>query len=171
MFDRQKLVWMNNQYVKKLDLEQVVELSLPHLVKAERIPENPTAEEMKFARKLIALYQEQMSFGAEIVELSEQFFKEEVVYDEAGLAILKGETVPDVLRAFLQEIESMEPYEAVEIKASIKRVQKATGQKGKNLFMPIRVAVSGQEHGPDLASTIEILGKAKVAKRLQDLLN
>lgn len=170
VFDRQKLVWMNNQYVKTLDLDQVVELSLPHLVKAGRVPENPSAEEMEFARNLISLYQEQMSFGAEIVELSELFFKEEVVYDEAGLAILKGETVPEVLRVFLQEIESIESYEAAEIKAAIKRVQKATGQKGKNLFMPIRVAVSGQEHGPDLSSTIEILGKERVIKRLKDLL-
>lgn len=171
VFDKQKLTWMNNQYVKKLDKKRVVELALPYLIKAGRISENPTAEEMDFARKLILLYQEQMSYGAEIVELSELFFKEDIEYGESESEALKGEGVPEVLQAFLQEVEALENFEAPEIKAAIKRVQKATGQKGKKLFMPIRVAVTGQEHGPDIATTISLLGKEKVIKRLKNLLN
>ena len=49
---------------------------------------------------LVALYQEQMSFGAEIVELSDMFFKEEVDYEEEAKEVLAGETVPEVLKAF-----------------------------------------------------------------------
>ena len=44
----------------------------------------------------------------------------------------------------------------------IKAVQKQTGQKGKNLFMPIRVAVTGEQHGPELPKAIELLGKETV---------
>jgi nondiscriminating glutamyl-tRNA synthetase len=171
VFDRQKLIWMNNQYMKKLPVEKVVELALPHLVSAGRVPENPSPEQLEMANKLIALYQEQMSYGAEIVSLSELFFKEEISYDETGKAILSEEQVPEVLRAFLQELEHLESFEAAEIKAAIKRVQKATGQKGKKLFMPIRVAVTGQEHGPELPNTIELLGKETVKKRIQNILS
>lgn len=171
VFDRQKLIWMNNQYMKKLPVEKVVELALPHLVSAGRVPENPSTEQLEMVNKLVALYQEQMSYGAEIVSLSELFFKEEISYDETGKAILSEEQVPEVLRAFLQELEHLEPFEAVEIKAAIKRVQKATGQKGKKLFMPIRVAVTGQEHGPELPNTIELLGKETVKKRIQNILS
>lgn len=42
---------------------------------------------------------------------------------------------------------------------TIKEVQKETGIKGKQLFMPIRVAVTGQMHGPELPNTIEVLEK------------
>jgi len=171
VFDRQKLIWMNNQYMKKLPVEKVVELALPHLVNAGRVPENPSPEQLEMVNKLVALYQEQMSYGAEIVSLSELFFKEEISYDETGKAILSEEQVPEVLRAFLQELEDLEPFEAAEIKAAIKRVQKATGQKGKKLFMPIRVAVTGQEHGPELPNTIELLGKETVKKRIQNILS
>ncbi|MCM3055475.1 MULTISPECIES: glutamate--tRNA ligase [Bacillaceae] len=171
VFDRQKLIWMNNQYMKKLPVEKVVELALPHLVSAGRVPENPSTEQLEMVNKLVALYQEQMSYGAEIVSLSELFFKEEISYDETGKAILSEEQVPEVLRAFLQELEHLEPFEAVEIKAAIKRVQKATGQKGKKLFMPIRVAVTGQEHGPELPNTIELIGKETVKKRIQNILS
>ncbi|WP_018663984.1 glutamate--tRNA ligase [Heyndrickxia acidiproducens] len=167
LFDRHKLEWMNNQYMKKLDLDKVVELSLPHLVKAGFVPEKRTPEEDKWVRKLVSLYQEQMSYGAEIVELSKLFFTEKVEYDEEAKAILGEEQVPEVLAAFLQELDKLEVFEAPEIKKAIKAVQKATGHKGKKLFMPIRVAVSGSSHGPELQSLIELLGRDKVKSRLQ----
>ncbi len=75
LFDTKKLEWMNNQYMKKLNLETVVEMSIPHLVKAGRLPAELNEEGEKWARNIISLYQEQMSYGAEIVELSDMFFK------------------------------------------------------------------------------------------------
>ncbi|UKS65456.1 glutamate--tRNA ligase [Rossellomorea marisflavi] len=170
LFDNQKLTWMNNQYMKALDLDQVVALAEPHLIKAGKISGNPTAEEHEWVRRVVGLYQEQMSFGAEIVELSEMFFKDDLEYDAEAKAVLDEEEVPEVLRAFLEEIEALENYEAAEIKKSIKNVQKSTGHKGKKLFMPIRVAVTGQTHGPELPNAIELLGKDKVKLRLQGLL-
>ncbi|MCP3742221.1 glutamate--tRNA ligase [Rossellomorea sp. BNER] len=170
VFDKQKLTWMNNQYMKNLDLDQVVGLSLPHLVKAGKLDENMSEEDREWARGVIGLYQEQMSFGAEIVELSEMFFKKDLTYDEDAKGVLNEDQVPEVLAAFLKEIDELEQYEAAEIKSSIKAVQKSTGHKGKKLFMPIRVAVTGQTHGPELPSAIELLGKDKVKHRLQSLL-
>ncbi|GAC91862.1 glutamyl-tRNA synthetase [Anoxybacillus flavithermus NBRC 109594] len=166
MFDKQKLTWMNNQYIKKLDLDRLVELSLPHLIRAGRLPEQMTDEQKKWARDLIALYQEQMSYGAEIVELSELFFKQEIEYDEEAKAVLAGEQVPLVLKAFYEQMEQLATFDSDHIKAAIKAVQKETGQKGKNLFMPIRVAVTGQTHGPELPEAIRLLGKEAVLSRL-----
>jgi nondiscriminating glutamyl-tRNA synthetase len=53
----------------------------------------------------------------------------------------------------------------------IKSVQKSTGFKGKQLFMPIRAALTGQTHGPDLNQSIALLGKQKVINRLRGRLN
>ncbi|TMU83295.1 glutamate--tRNA ligase [Bacillus sp. BHET2] len=170
LFDNQKLTWMNNQYLKNLELDEVVELSLPHLISAGKLTENMSDEQHEWAKRVISLYQEQMSFGAEIVELSEMFFKTDLEYDQDAKAVLDEEEVPEVLQAFLNEIEALENYEAAEIKSSIKAVQKSTGHKGKKLFMPIRVAVTGQTHGPELPNAIELLGKDTVKHRLQSLL-
>ncbi|TYR73042.1 glutamate--tRNA ligase [Rossellomorea vietnamensis] len=170
VFDKQKLLWVNNQYMKNLNLDQVSALAMPHLVKAGRVGENPAEEERDWARKVIALYQEQMSYGAEIVELSGMFFKKDIDYDQEAKAVLEEEQVPEVLKAFVEEIDQLENYEAAEIKKSIKAVQKSTGHKGKKLFMPIRVAVTGQTHGPELPNAIELLGKDKVKHRIQSLL-
>lgn len=166
LFDKQKLTWMNNQYIKKADVDRVLELALPHLIKAERLSENSTEAEMQWACSLVALLQEKMSFGAEIVELSEMFFKDEAEYEDEAKEVLTGEQVPEVLKVFLAELDKLEEFKADGIKAAMKAVQKTTGQKGKNLFMPIRAAVSGQTHGPDLPQAIELLGKEKVQMRI-----
>lgn len=166
MFDRQKLMWMNNQYLKQLPLEEVVALSLPHLQKAGKLPEDMTAEQSEWAHKLIALYHEQLNFGAEITELSDLFFTDSLEYGEAEKEVLAGEQVPEVMASFKEQLEALEAFEPAEIKAAIKAVQKATGHKGKNLFMPIRVVTTGQTHGPELPDAIALLGKEKSIERV-----
>ncbi|MGM9988771.1 MAG: glutamate--tRNA ligase [Bacillaceae bacterium] len=170
MFDTNKLAWINNRYIKEAPLERIVDLALPHLVKAGKVKEVRSPEEQAWVEKLIALYKDQMSFGAEIVALSEVFFKEEMTLTEDAKAVLAGETVPEVLRTFLNEVNQLESFTAEGIQQSIKATQKATGQKGKNLFMPIRVATTGQMHGPDLPKAIELVGKEKVNERVSTFL-
>ncbi|MCM3093513.1 MULTISPECIES: glutamate--tRNA ligase [unclassified Cytobacillus] len=170
LFDKQKLEWMNNQYMKKLDQERLVSISAPHLVKAGKISENWKQENEEWVNSLISLYQEKMSFGAQIVELSELFFTEEITVDEEAKEVLAEEQVPEVLSAFLQEIDALAEFKADEIKAAMKAVQKSTGHKGKKLFMPIRSATTGQTHGPDLPQAIELLGKEKVKTRLMSII-
>ena len=105
--------------------------------------------------------------GAEIVELTEMFFKDDIHYDEEGMDILKGEQVPEVLSVFKQHLETVEEWVPENIQPQIKATQKATGQKGKLLFMPIRVATTGVTHGPELPKSIALLGKQVVLKRLE----
>ncbi|TWT23013.1 glutamate--tRNA ligase [Planomicrobium sp. CPCC 101110] len=166
MFDKQKLTWMNNQYIKAMPLEEVVKLALPHLQKAGKLPEALTEEQTEWANKLIALYHDQLSFGAEITELSELFFADELAYGEAEQEVLAGEQVPEVMASFKEQLEGLETFEPAEIKSAIKAVQKATGHKGKNLFMPIRVVTTGQTHGPELPDSIALLGKEKTIARV-----
>ncbi|CEG25231.1 glutamate--tRNA ligase [Bacillus sp. B-jedd] len=171
LFDKQKLAWMNNQYVKKADLDRLVGITLPHLVKAGLVKPELEGAEKEWVVSLIALFQEKMSYGAEIVALSDIFFQEDLNPDEEAKAVLAEEQVPEVMEAFLGEIDKLEAFKADGIQAAMKAVQKSTGHKGKKLFMPIRAAVTGQTHGPDLPKTIELLGKDKVQKRLRNLIS
>ncbi|QII23124.1 glutamate--tRNA ligase [Bacillus altitudinis] len=169
LFDMHKLKWVNNQYVKALDLDQVVALTLPHLQKAGKVSEQLTDEENTWVRKLISLYHEQLSYGAEIVELTELFFKEQIEYNQEAKEVLAEEQVPEVMASFAGQLERLESFTSDEIKAAIKAVQKETGHKGKKLFMPIRVAVTGQTHGPELPQSIELLGKETVLNRIKQI--
>ncbi|GAE31464.1 glutamate--tRNA ligase [Alkalihalobacillus hemicellulosilyticus] len=169
IFDTDKLAWMNNQYLKDADLDEVVALSLPHLIKAGRLPADLSEEQRNWARDLIALYQEQLQYGAEIVELTELFFKKEIEYNEDAQVVLDEEQVPEVLAQFAKELSQLEDFTAQEVKSAIKATQKATGQKGKKLFMPIRVATTGLTHGRDLPESIALIGKDVILARLEQL--
>lgn len=172
VFDVNKLNYLSNQYMKKADLTRVLELTVPHLEKAGLIPANRSAEEQAWVEKLVALYQEQLTFGAEIVKLSEVFFQSGVhMENEETAAVLKEESAPVVLQAFLAKVEEAEDFAPESIGGLLKQVQKETGFKGKNLFMPTRVALTGQMHGRDLNHTIHLLGKEKVASRLRAVLS
>ncbi|ALC83311.1 MULTISPECIES: glutamate--tRNA ligase [Bacillus] len=169
VFDAHKLKWVNNQYLKKLDLDQLVELTLPHLKKAGKVSEAPDEGELEWVKKLISLYQEQLSFGAEIVELTELFFKKEIEYNLDARTVLEEEQVPEVMNVFSEKLKQLDEFTADHIKSAIKAVQKETGHKGKKLFMPIRVATTGQTHGPELPQAIELLGIDTVLHRISNI--
>ncbi|RKL65304.1 glutamate--tRNA ligase [Salipaludibacillus neizhouensis] len=170
VFDTQKLAWMNNQYMKEAAEDRVVALALPHLIQAGRLPKDMSEAQTQWAHDLIILHQEKMSYGAEIVELTELFFRAEIDYNEEAKEILAEEQVPEVIAALKTKLNDLEEFTAEHVKKAIKAVQKETGHKGKKLFMPVRVAATGQMHGPDLPQAIALLGKAVVNQRLAKLL-
>lgn len=166
IFDKQKLKWMNNEYIKAADIERVIDLALPHLIKAGKLPEDMNASTREWAENVIALYREQLRYGAEIVELTELFFQDSISYDEDAMNVLNEEQVPEVLQVFADKLIHLDGFKKDAIKAEIKATQKETGHRGKKLFMPIRVATTGQAHGPELPLAIELLGKDVILKRL-----
>ncbi|MGL5978002.1 MAG: glutamate--tRNA ligase [Erysipelotrichaceae bacterium] len=163
MFDKAKLIWVNNRYIKDLPLEAVVAISKPFLAQAYDLSTKSDA----WVESLIGLYHDQMSYGKEIIELTSLFFKTEFALDAESLEVMEWETTPTVKAAFLAQVEQCETWDEEHIKAMVKAVQKETGIKGKPLFMGLRVSITAQVHGPDLTKTIALLGKTTVASRLK----
>ena len=166
-FDNNKLTWINNQYIKAQPLERIVNLALPFFVKEGVATQEEVDNNRAWFEKLISLYQPQMSYGAEIVELTKQFFVEEIKFDEEELEILKQETTVAVFEDFLEKLEVAGDFTSESIKTLIKTIQKDTGVKGKNLFMPIRIASTGSMHGPELNTSLELLGRDRVVARVK----
>ncbi|HBY90528.1 MAG: glutamate--tRNA ligase [Ruoffia tabacinasalis] len=170
-FDAKKLDWINNTYVKAASLDEIVDLSLPHLQEAGLIDGEPDKKEIEWARKLVSLYHDEMSYGAQIVDLSSLFFNDDLHIDEASKEELSQETASVVIDAMAEKLEALPEAEFISenIKPLMKEIQKETGVKGRKLFMPIRIAVSGQMHGPDLPSVIEVLGKEKALDHIKQV--
>ena len=170
-FDNKKLQWINNRYMKKATEEEVARLALPQLQAAGRISKEAGQKELEWTKKLISLYKDEMSYAHEIVDLSELFFKDHVTFDDRGQEILHEETAVTVLEDFQSKLDTIVPFEEKQVMAAIKQVQKDTGIKGKNLYMPLRVATSGSEHGPSIGLMMEVLGIDKVKNHLQEALD
>ncbi|MFD1124023.1 glutamate--tRNA ligase [Lentilactobacillus raoultii] len=170
-FDSKKLEWINNQYVKEADGSTVMDLALRQLIKGGNIPENPDAKTIEWARQLIMLYKREMSYMAQINDMASVFFQEPEEVSGDALAEISNETAPIVLNEFLKRIEKLNPFDSVEIFHTIKAIQKDTGIKGRKLWMPIRIAVTHEMHGPELPESVELVGRDKAIQHIKQTLN
>ena len=165
-FDVNKLNFINKTYIKELETEEVLELCMPHLVEAGILEGQTTA----WATELIALFHDRLTYGAEIVDLYDEFFTEELELDEEAEAFLNQEGVSNTLSVFKAQLEALEDFSAENIQAVIKSTGKEAGAKGKMLFMPCRIATTGAMHGPDLPKALALLGKETVVTRIAKFL-
>jgi len=170
-FDTKKLDWINNQYVKSSDEDEVVDLALRQLIQAGNLPKNPDTKTIEWARQLINLYKQQMSYMAQINDMASVFFNEPDQVSGETLEEISNETAPVVLKEFSERVQNLEIFDKVEILKTIKDIQKATGIKGRQLWMPIRIAVTHEMHGPELPESIELVGRETTLKHVQQTLD
>ncbi|RYL89922.1 glutamate--tRNA ligase [Sporolactobacillus sp. THM7-4] len=176
MFDKSKLEWMNGQYINKLSADDYVDLTVPYLIEAGLVPEEMDEKQKEWAARVVLLYQEQLHYGAEIVELTKMFFDhtkdiaiENLSKDEKK--ILAGEQVNDVIATFTRELKSLPEWTEEAIAPKVRVTQKETKQRGWKLYMPIRVIATGSMHGPELPAALELIGRDIVLSRMENYLN
>lgn len=164
IFDMNKLKWINSQYIKKLDTKQLTELCLPFLQEAYDLSDKSEA----WIEKLVEVHRDHISCGEEIVEQVKLFFEDEIHLEEEAIEFMKDEAIPNTLAVFKSKVAELaeEDFKQDQIFACIKATQKEAKARGKMLYMPLRIATTGIMHGPDLAASMELLGKEKVLKRL-----
>ena len=169
-FDGKKLEWINNQYVKSADSDEITDSSLKQLIKAGKIKENPDVMMIQWVRQLVNLYKRQMSYTGQLAEMAEIFFTEPPVLDDEAKQELADESAKVVLEDFAKKVKELPIFDAVSIQKMIRQIQKDTGVRGRKLYMPIRIATTREMHGPELAPSIELLGREKVLRHLEQTL-
>ena len=163
-FDRAKLAYINTQHIKNLNEDELLEICMPHLIDADIL----VGKSPDWAVKLVNLFAERLTYGAEIVELYDEFFAGEFVVADDANAFLTADRDASIrtLTAFKDELAMIEDFTADAVKAAIKATGKKAESKGKNLFMPCRIGVSGRVQGPDLPVLVSLLGREVVLERL-----
>ncbi len=167
VFDVDKLKWLNGQYIRSYDLDALTELAVPFFIAGGTLQPESIEGHKGWLKKIVAATRERVETLADFPALVKVFKGDEVVMEsESAEQFLKQECARPVIEAFLAELEKVDKLCYDEAKPMLKEVQKATGYKGKQLFMTVRIAVSGQEHGVDLSDLLFILGKKRLIKRL-----
>ena len=173
VFDIDKLNWINFTYMKQLTDEELLKLCLPHLKEIGLAPDSLTQEKIDWLTLLCVTYKDHISYGAQIKDQVGLFITETVVLEEEHndelKEVLAEETVPTVLNSFKDKLSALDTVTPDQVKAAIKVVMKETSLKGKFVFMPIRVALTGQMHGPDLNNIVTLLGKESCLNRLDNV--
>jgi nondiscriminating glutamyl-tRNA synthetase len=167
VFDVDKLNYISAQYIKKADPELITELALPHLKEAGYINDGITGEEKQWLVEVVTLLQEYISYAAEIVNHIDIFFNDNVEFEnDEATQVLKDADVPAVMESFREKLTALEVVDAPSVKALLKSITKELKLGGKKVFMPLRVALTGKMHGPDLDKVVALLGRERIINRL-----
>jgi nondiscriminating glutamyl-tRNA synthetase len=157
VYDPQKLTWFNGLYIRDLSADEWVAVATPFL--PEEIKQRFDADAQ---REILDILQGKVETLGDLATQA-LIFLDGAVCDDEAREVLAQESSRTVLAALAGELESMtEEWAPEHIKASFKKTGKDTGVKGKDLFFPIRAAVTGNLHGPDLARVTAVKGRAVV---------
>lgn len=166
IFDRKKLDWVNSHYMKELEKDEIFNLAKPFIIESGLADEKFLDSHKDWTEILLLTIKDSVDNLKQIPDAIRFAFEDMPEVSEGELEVLKGETVPQLLNALEEKISGMDSITFEKAQTIMKEIQKETGIKGKNLYMPTRVAITGVEHGPELSNIIYLLGKDKVLDRI-----
>ena len=168
VFDINKLNWINFQYMKKLDADQLYDLIVPFLVKAGYVDAAVSEEKKDWLKKVIWFMKDHIYFAGQAADELRFFFEDmPKITDEDVLAVMKAETSGKLLKAFIEDLKALETFDQAEIKKCFNACMKAQGIKGKAAYEPTRIALTGVTQGPGMFEMMELFGREKTMDRLE----
>jgi nondiscriminating glutamyl-tRNA synthetase len=166
VFDKNKLVWMNGQYIRKLDLDTLVKLVDPY------VPDSLRARYSEAQlREIIAILQDSMDVLGDFPKRA-AIFEPQVEYEPETKALLGSDSARRVLAAMVTRLSAHGgPVTAETFKEMILSTGQEVSLKGKDLYFPIRGAMTGSVHGPDLTRVAAVKGRDNVLHLLEGAMN
>lgn len=166
VFELQKLVWLNGVYIRSLTVSDLTERCVPFLAEAGLI--QPDQVDRAYLQAAVALEQERLKNLAEAPAVLDFFFAHEVTPDPKQL-VAKKQTPADSLSALKQvlaQLEQLDVWNLEPIETCLRGQAAALGWKAGQLFMPIRVAITGKTATPPLFETMFVLGRERTLARI-----
>jgi nondiscriminating glutamyl-tRNA synthetase len=174
VFDRDRLEWLNGQWIRRLAADDLIDRLRPFLEAeraAGRIERVPDDEEV---RALLPVIQERLPTLGAVGDLVGFLWVDEVSIDPAQLIPKRWEveTTREGLRAARDVLAGIGAvsWEAEELEPPLRALVESRGWKAGDLFMAIRVAVTGRTATPPLFDTLVALGQRRVLARLDHAL-
>ena len=152
VFDEEKLAWVNRHYLKRADPLRLAELSVPFFRDAG-VPVTPTAPGLQFLASAMAMV------SASVDRLNEVPARLSFLFDFSPAQALSDPRLREemstdgaraVVSALAEGLAAAPRLDRDRFRAVANTVKARTGQKGKSLFHPIRVALTGRAEGPEL---------------------
>lgn len=185
VFDEEKLLWLNGVYLRRYDVKTLTDLLLPFLREA-----GYREQEWDRGRTeaIVEAVRDNLATLADIGGLFEVFAEDRFRMEEEAAMLLRQEEARQVL-VILRELLRAEfvsgeepvcgtsdtragiPFSAESFALLIRRVGQKSGCRGKMLYLPIRAAVTGRLHGPELDRIFALLGPVLVLNRVEKTLS
>ena len=165
-FNPEKLLWLNQQYLKTLKPETVVAHLLWHF---EQMGINPEAGPP--VPEVVLALRERSRTLVEMAESARMFYEEFEAFDEKAVRKnFKGEARA-VLQRLRQELEAIEQWQAEDLHVRVQGIAEDMDLKLGKVAQPLRVAVSGASVSPPIDATLALLGRERTLARIDRALD
>ncbi|MBI5573087.1 MAG: glutamate--tRNA ligase, partial [Elusimicrobia bacterium] len=154
IFDTQKLLWMNGEYIRKMPVEELTRRSIPFLQKV-----GFDINDFEFLEKCILLEHDKIKLLSDVPHLIDFFLKNDIIYDDKAVnKVLKKDGINKILTDIADIYSKIENFTAKAIEIETRKYAEVNSLKTSQIFHPVRVAVSGRTEGPSLFEMIELIG-------------
>ncbi|MCL5807599.1 MAG: glutamate--tRNA ligase [Deltaproteobacteria bacterium] len=187
VFDEEKLLWLNGIYIRRFDPAVLAERLTPFIREAGYDEDSFGQERFE---GIVAAVQDSLPTLADIGGFLDIFSDDRFQLDEEAASLLRSDDAKRVLAALWGHIEGeailgggvMPVKDAPAIVPAngegtpllfavlIKQIGEQTDLKGKKLYLPIRAALTGRLHGPEMDRVFALLNPASLCKRVEQAL-
>ena len=155
IFDREKLIWMNREYIKKIDDSEMIEIIKSKL---KLIDIHDSRIDLK---KLSKFCKNRINTLDQIIDEIKGFYFYEENQDLNNFEFSK------LFRLWIEKLSSIKIIDKDTINDLVNASKKDLNISGKNLFIPLRIALTSQTHGADIFTIIDILGIKESIRRIE----
>ena len=157
VFDTKKLLWLNGRYLREYNDQQFVSYLKSQLFNDD------------YLGKIVPLIKERVEKSEDFIEYADFFFKGEVPADKAGYLIgeLDASKSAALMEQLLEKLESLSDFSFEPLQGLVKGFIAEMNLTPKNLFMPLRMMISGKKASPPLFETMAVLGKERCRTRIR----
>ena len=174
VFDLEKLTWMNGVYIREMPRERLAEL-LAERLERDLPPEVPRPIDRAYVGRIVPLVQERVKRLDEASEMTGFFFHDGEL--EYGTPELLGkafagrpEAATQALRSAVERASALPSWGSEALEGTLRVLAEELSLKTGDLFMLLRVAVSGRTVSPPLFQSMEVLGRERCLSRLESAL-
>jgi len=173
VFSYEKLDWYNGVYLRNKSPDELFSLIIPFLLRSGLLSEEKIKEYRPYIISIIPLIKERIKHLSDAPEQMWFFFDETFDIREKKLLIPKKlgkEDARVILETSLETLSHIDPFDKSHIEERLRDLAEKLPYKIGQLFMPLRVAVTGTHASPGLFETMEVLGKNRVLQRINNAL-
>jgi glutamyl-tRNA synthetase len=165
VFNPEKLLWLNAEYIKISPPAQVAQALVPLLEATGLKDEVQTVPAGRLAQ-LVILVKERAKTLVEMVEWVRPYFGQAVTFDEEAAKKFLTPAIAPVLAKLLTRFEAFPAFSKLQWEEAFKQLVEEEGMKMGQLAQPVRVALTGRTASPGLFEVMEVLGRDRTLFRL-----
>lgn len=166
VFDMQKLFWLNRHYISASPHERQLGLARPFFQQAGLIPQAPSVDLDEWLTKVVLLLAPSVDKLDELPARADLIFHHDAgraIQSDENREVLQADSAGKVIAAFAAKVQAAEAALNPErFKAMVNEVKTETGVKGKELFHPIRIMLTGSHSGPEFDKLVPIFEHGSV---------